>query len=264
MAFAASVKIFQTFSIVKWSSDEPIHQPALGLNIKSTNNPTSTEHLTFLENIYSSHIVSPKFWFNFRSFKEVVAEKFQKPSNGRVGALVFGDPDPSSYKSSIKYVSKHLSSRWGFVANATIGTLNLCDNCIISFNASVKGILLPAGIYSNIKKSILDAFKPGCSNPINCSLSSFPTVKFQIDEIVLSFSPEEYIFLGKDGNDTIRTIFEEGEQSVILGRAFLAKYFVEFDFAEQKIGFAERNSSFMIRSSTFLTFLLALWRFLSC
>lgn len=228
----------------------------------------SANHKLILDNLRTINVTSAKFSINFPRLENWYEKEDKNKSINRehVGDLILGHFDSSLLIGSIKSYADSSAFGWNILANMTLGEFYLCENCVIYFDPNLDGIQIPSIKHRNVQEGIFAAFSAGKVSKKCCNLQAFPSLNVISEDGEFVLLPEEYIEIQNDEDGkNFKLIFTVGEK-IILGRQFMTKYFVEFDYKSNLIGFAEKkiihnNSLPLFASSS--TFLLSLFILIS-
>ncbi|EDW75917.1 uncharacterized protein Dwil_GK19045 [Drosophila willistoni] len=157
------------------------------------------------------------------------------------GELILGGSDESLYVGNLSYVPVSQQGYWQFaVNNITWNGTVVCDNCQAIADTGTSLIACPFSAYSQLNQLIGALYVEG-SYYVSCStVDSLPVLSFSIGNGIFELPPSAYISTFGDGNSTycMSTFTYIGTDFWILGDVFIGQFYTEFDFGENRVGFA--------------------------
>ncbi|XP_038059831.1 aspartic proteinase A2-like [Patiria miniata] len=161
----------------------------------------------------------------------------------RGGELVLGGSDPSHYTGEFTYVPVSQKMYWQFGVDGIDikGAPVTCESgCQAIADTGTSLIVGPSKMIKEINDQLGAVYNPQQQLYfINCNeISSLPNVVFMIANKPFPISPKEYVVMNP-GNVCF-TAFAPDEFSplFIMGDPFLRVYYAEFDFGNNRLGFA--------------------------
>ncbi|XP_022093263.1 aspartic proteinase-like isoform X2 [Acanthaster planci] len=158
------------------------------------------------------------------------------------GELVLGGSDPSHYTGEFTYVPVSQPLYWQFTLNSiNIGSfLTLCQGgCQAIADTGTSLIVGPTSLIAKINDQFGAKYDPQQQLYfIDCDkIGSLPDVIFMIANTQFPLSPKEYI---EQNGSICFTVFAPDGFSplLIMGDPFLRRYYSEFDFGNNRLGFA--------------------------
>ncbi|NIG60327.1 chymosin-like [Pontoporia blainvillei] len=162
--------------------------------------------------------------------------------NGQESMLTLGAIDPSYYTGSLHWVPVTLQKYWQFtVDSVTIGGVVVaCDGgCQAILDTGTSLLVGPSSDILNIQMAIGATQNRYGEFDIDCgSLSSMPTVVFEINSRMYPLTPSAYTNQDQ-GFCTSGFQGENNSQQWILGDVFIWEYYSVFDRAINRVGLAK-------------------------
>ncbi|XP_058980600.1 lysosomal aspartic protease-like [Musca domestica] len=156
------------------------------------------------------------------------------------GQLILGGVDSSLYTGDITYVPVSTQGYWQFeVTSGAIKGQSICDNCQAIADTGTSLIVAPSDAYNTLNTEIGATYNEDDGNYyVDCSaIDSLPDVTFVIGGTTFTLPASAYI-VTVDGN-CMSSFTNMGTDFWILGDVFIGKYYTVFDFANNRVGFAE-------------------------
>uniref|UniRef100_A0A8C9CFQ7 Peptidase A1 domain-containing protein n=1 Tax=Phocoena sinus TaxID=42100 RepID=A0A8C9CFQ7_PHOSS len=162
--------------------------------------------------------------------------------NGQESMLTLGAIDPSYYTGSLHWIPVTLQKYWQFtVDSVTIGGVVVaCDGgCQAILDTGTSMLVGPSSDILNIQMAIGATQNRYGELDIDCgSLSSMPTVVFEINSRMYPLTPSAYTNQDQ-GFCTSGFQGENNSQQWILGDVFIREYYSVFDRANNRVGLAK-------------------------
>jgi cathepsin D len=160
------------------------------------------------------------------------------------GEIIFGGSDPAHYKGNFTYVPIQNTGYWQFTMNGvTVGNTRYCKNgCQAIADTGTSLITGPTAEITTLNRQIGGVPIGGGEYWINCqTINRLPVITFNIGGKPLSLTPSQYIQKYSDGGQTLCISGFVGFDLPfwILGDVFLGPYYTEFDYGNQRVGFAQ-------------------------
>jgi cathepsin D len=162
------------------------------------------------------------------------------------GELIFGGSDPEYYRGTFTYVDVVEEGYWQFTMDGVF--VNGKPNVYCTYPCKAiadTGTSLIVGPAINIIQLNLElgakSSKSGRSYYFDCEqLDNLPPVTFTIKRRDFSLTKDDYV-LKVEGVcfSSFAPDFHPDTTSFILGDTFIGKYYTEFDFGNERVGFAE-------------------------
>ncbi|XP_061387518.1 uncharacterized protein LOC133322548 [Musca vetustissima] len=156
------------------------------------------------------------------------------------GELILGGIDSSLYTGEITYVPVTKQGYWQFeMTSGAIKGESICDNCQAIADTGTSLIVCPSAAYETLNAEIGATYNDEQGGYyVDCSaIDSLPDVTFVIGGTTFTLPPSAYI-VEIDGQ-CMSSFTEMGTDFWILGDVFIGKYYTVFDFANNRVGFAE-------------------------
>lgn len=173
----------------------------------------------------------------------------QRDAAGKAtGQLIFGGSDPALYTGEFTYAPITHDDRWQFAMDAmSAGNLTVCtDGCQAIVDAGTSFIAGPADEVNQLNKAIGARPIGNGKYAIDCGrVATMSALSFNIGGRNFQLEPEEYVL--KAANGFGRPICLSGFAGInasesplwILGDVFIRRYYIEFDAAGKRVGFAD-------------------------
>ncbi|XP_017860081.1 PREDICTED: lysosomal aspartic protease-like [Drosophila arizonae] len=157
------------------------------------------------------------------------------------GQLVLGGIDSQLFSGNLTYVSVVQQGYWQFVVNsAEMGGYVVCYNCQAIADTGTSLLACPGSAYTMLNQVIGGYLMDG-DYYVDCStVSSLPTLKFNIGGTIFSLPPSAYISSFTEYNTTycMSSFTYINTDFWILGDVFIGQFYTQFDFGENRVGFA--------------------------
>ncbi|XP_071811378.1 lysosomal aspartic protease-like [Apostichopus japonicus] len=166
------------------------------------------------------------------------------------GELLLGGSDPRYYKGNFTYVDVSKKGFWQITLDGIHiegGSSSFCSGgCVATVDTGTSYLTGPGEDITKLNKE-LGAIQEFGQYFFNCSLvDSLPSVNFVIGDAKLTLSPKDYVLVVVvdrlkvclSGFISIDKLPQTGPLW-ILGDVFLRSYYTEFDFENNRIGFAK-------------------------
>ncbi|KAH8352878.1 hypothetical protein KR084_006987 [Drosophila pseudotakahashii] len=162
-------------------------------------------------------------------------------TSGEGGQLALGGTDESLIDGEMTYTSVTQQGYWQFsVNNITWNGTVVSDGCQAIADTGTSLIACPPAAYAQVNSLIGGVLVQG-DYYVPCStVDSLPVLTFNIGGTNFDLPPSVYIQTYVDGNYTtcMSTFTYIGTDFWILGDVFLGQYYSEFDFGQNRVGFA--------------------------
>ncbi|XP_033250008.1 lysosomal aspartic protease-like [Drosophila miranda] len=157
------------------------------------------------------------------------------------GQLLLGGVDETLMAGDLTYVPVSQEGYWQFSVDSISwnGTV-LCDGCQAIADTGTSLLACPQAVYTQINQLIGAVLIEG-SNYIPCAtLDSLPVLSFNIGGTTFDLPASAYISVFHDEGYTscMSTFTEIGTDFWVLGDVFLGQYYTQFDFGQNRVGFA--------------------------
>jgi len=206
--------------------------PSDGIMGMSYQDNSATDSVPVFQNMWNQGLLDANV-FSFYLNRD------QSSSSG--GELILGGSDSSYYTGDFTYVDVTVQGYWQFTMDSLAvsgDSTAFCDGgCKAIADTGTSLIIGPTSEVKKINKQIGANENTGL---IDCSTSGLPTITITLNGVELPLEGSDYIY-EEDGY--CYTGFEEGDLSAegidwILGDVFIGAYYTEFDFANNRVGFA--------------------------
>jgi len=207
-------------------TDEP-YDGILGMGYQTI---SADDVVPVFNNMYSQGLVSEnKFSFYLNRDESATAG----------GELILGGSDSSYYTGDFTYVDVTTEGYWQFKMDSVVvsgDSTTFCDGGCKAIADT--GTSLIVGPTSEVKKINSQIGANEETGAIKCSATDLPTVTVTLNGVDFALEGSDYVveqdgecFSGFEGGDL-------GDIDWILGDVFLGAYYTEFDFANNRVGFA--------------------------
>lgn len=159
------------------------------------------------------------------------------------GEMILGGIDSSLYKGSLTWVPVTKAAYWQFTLTAikTKGVF-ISRNTQAIADTGTSLIVLPEAAYNRINRHIGAEDNGEGEAFVRCSrVSALPNINLHIGDRFFTLKPSDYIIrITESGETYCMSVFTymEGNTLVILGDAFIGKFYTVFDKGNKRIGFA--------------------------
>ncbi|CAG2119594.1 unnamed protein product, partial [Medioppia subpectinata] len=161
------------------------------------------------------------------------------------GEIIFGGSDPNHYTAPFTYLPVTQQGYWQFTMDGgqvSDGTGFCSGSCQAIADTGTSLIVGPDNDIAAINQAIGAADDGSGDYMVDCgSVKSLPTVTFILGGKAFPLTGGQYVLVQSDqnGNPQCMSGFSPGGDPLwILGDVFIGPYYTEFDFGNNRVGFA--------------------------
>ncbi|EDW63877.1 lysosomal aspartic protease [Drosophila virilis] len=157
------------------------------------------------------------------------------------GQLVLGGVDYQLFSGNLTYVPVSQEGYWQFVVtSAVMNGFVVCSNCQAIADTGTSLLACPGSSYTQLNQLIGGYLMDG-DYYVDCStVDSLPVLSFNIGGTIFNLPASAYISSFTENNTTfcMSSFTYINTDFWILGDVFIGQFYTQFDFGENRVGFA--------------------------
>ncbi|XP_062134938.1 lysosomal aspartic protease-like [Drosophila sulfurigaster albostrigata] len=157
------------------------------------------------------------------------------------GQLVLGGIDYQLFSGNLTYVPVSQPGYWQFeMISAVMGGYVVCYNCQAIADTGTSLLACPGSSYSTLNQLIGGQLIDG-DYYVDCStIDTLPVLSFNLGGTIFELPASAYISTFSEGNATfcMSSFTYIDTDFWILGDVFIGQYYTQFDFGQNRVGFA--------------------------
>ncbi|KAH8377087.1 hypothetical protein KR093_003398 [Drosophila rubida] len=172
------------------------------------------------------------------TFGFYLARNASAPSGGQ---LVLGGIDNQLFSGNLTYVPVSQPGYWQFeMVSAVMGGYVVCSNCQAIADTGTSLLACPGSAYSTLNQLIGGQLIDGDYYVDCATVDSLPALSFNLGGTIFELPAAAYIsvFSENDATYCMSSFTYIDSDFWILGDVFIGQYYTQFDFAQNRVGFA--------------------------